>query len=236
MEDLNPMVQSCGYNVCQECSFTHIEFIRMISNEELAREFLMKHGALSCHSLCETCGSRVRSDFERNQYRCRKVVFAARRGNRKCETSRSVFQGQWVLGGVERGEQGEKGKAFLVPVEDRSSETLIGIIKRYVKPGTTIMTDCWRGYDALETEGFRHFTVNHSLNFVDPETGAYTQTIERLWVEVRRNVPKAGFRQEHLWGYLSDVLFRRMEPCYGRRRHMFWKAAATLYSPEHPLA
>ncbi|XP_045476997.1 uncharacterized protein LOC123682436 isoform X2 [Harmonia axyridis] len=142
---------------------------------------------------------------------------------------------QWVIGGVERGVRGEC-KAFFEPVENHTSETLIGIIRRYVLPGTTIMTDCWRGYNSLEDYGYRHFTVNHSENFVDHQTGANTQTFERLWVEVRRHVPKAGFRREALSGYLAEVLFRRWIPCYARRRHIFWKAAATLYPPDHPLA
>ncbi|XP_045461253.1 uncharacterized protein LOC123671438 isoform X2 [Harmonia axyridis] len=297
MVDLQPVVHSCGYNVCRECSFTKIEFNQHLSNKVEARLFLIAHGVLSCHSLCEKFQSRVSADFERNLFRCRKVIFVSKRGRAKCESSRSVFSGtfcdrmhldldklcfqvdiflsnlrsrtkeamfelklssrtvidwfsfcrevvadyvernshciggigkiveiheamlgkrkykrgrmlteQWVIGGVERGVRGEC-KAFFVPVENRTSETLIGIIRRYVLPGTTIMTDCWRGYNSLEDYGYRHFSVNHSENFVDPQTGANTQTIERLWVEVRRHVPKAGFRREALSGYLADVFF-----------------------------
>lgn len=326
MVDLQPVVQSCGYNVCRGCSFTNIEFSQKISNEVEARQFLIAHGVLSCHALCEKCGSRVSADFDRNQFICSKVILVPRRGRANCDTSRSVFSGtfcghmhldlekicflvniflsnhedlmeeamfelklssptvldwfsfcrkvvadyverhsqciggvgkiveidetmlerridnresvlteQWVCGGIERGVRGEC-KAFFVPVENRTPETLIGIVKRYVLPGTTIMTDCWKGYDSLEDFGYRHLTVNRSKNFVNPRTGAHTQTIQRLWVEVRRHVSSAGFRQEELSDYLADFIFRRMIPCYGRRRHAFWKAAATLYPPEHPLA
>ena len=54
------------------------------------------------------------------------------------------------------------------PVGDRSAGTLLKIIKDRVKPGSTIISDCWRAYDCLESEGYQHLKVNHSLNFVDP--------------------------------------------------------------------
>lgn len=158
----------------------------------------------------------------------------AKLGKRKYNRGR-LLTGQWVIGGIERGQ--DQTKVFLQSVPDRTSETLIGVIKRFVLPGTTIMTDCWKGYDQLRNEDFQHFTVNHSLNFVDPTTGAHTQNIERLWVEVRKRVPKGGFRAEYLDEYLFDTLFRKMERDYKRRRHIFWQAVATLYPPqEHTLA
>ena len=36
-------------------------------------------------------------------------------------------------------------------------------------------SDVWRAYDCLNDKGYDQFTVNHSLNFVDPDTGAHTQ-------------------------------------------------------------
>lgn len=67
--------------------------------------------------------------------------------------------------------------SFFIEVANRESATLVPLIKEYVAPGTTTMTDCWKSYDCLDKEGFQHLTVNHSLNFVDPETGAHTQNM-----------------------------------------------------------
>ena len=64
-------------------------------------------------------------------------------------------------------------------------ETLIPIIKERIADGTTIISDCWKSYDCLSEEDFRHLTFNHSLNFVDPETGAHTQNIECLWWQIK---------------------------------------------------
>ena len=44
-------------------------------------------------------------------------------------------------------------------------------------------------YDCLKDEGYEHLTVNHSLNFVDPDTGAHTQGIENTWWGVKRSYP-----------------------------------------------
>ena len=86
-------------------------------------------------------------------------------------------EGQWVFGGYERG----TGRTFMVPVEDRSTHTLLPIIKEWKLPETTIYSDCWRAYNCPVTEGFQNLTVNHSLHFKDPETGTHTNAIESSW-------------------------------------------------------
>ncbi|KAJ8944617.1 hypothetical protein NQ314_009436, partial [Rhamnusium bicolor] len=114
----------------------------------------------------------------------------AKRGKRKYNKGR-YLEGQWVFGGIER----RSRKFFLVAVEDRSAGTLVDIIKNKIAPGTTIYSDCcdcWRAYDSLGENQYKHLTVNHSVNSVDPDTGTHTQNIERLWVEVRKLVPRFG--------------------------------------------
>jgi hypothetical protein len=90
-------------------------------------------------------------------------------------------KGHGVFGGVERG----SGRTFLVAVHDRSAETLIGLIKQWILPGTTIISDCWAAYSSPRYEGYTYFTVNHSITFVDETTGAHTNTNESTWKQVK---------------------------------------------------
>ena len=112
---------------------------------------------------------------------------------RKYERGR-IFQNQvWILGGVERG---NPANYFIEVVQTRSRPRLIDVIRRRVRSGSIIMTDLWRGYTNLTIylyeKNFLHFTVNHSVNFVDPDTGAYTQSIEGFWSVYKRIVRKRG--------------------------------------------
>ena len=102
------------------------------------------------------------------------------------------IEGQWIFGGICR----ETKACFLVPVERRDKDTLLPIIRAHILPGTRVMSDMWKVYDCLQDEGYVHLTVNHSLNFVDPDTGAHTQGIENRWWCVKRGLPRTGTSKE----------------------------------------
>jgi transposase-like protein len=88
---------------------------------------------------------------------------------------------QWVFGGVER----ETGKTFVVPVPDRTADTLMAVIDTWIETGTTVTSYCWRAYRDLDAEGYTHRTVNRNTGFVDERTGAHTNTIESMWRHVK---------------------------------------------------
>lgn len=324
-----PTVPSCGFNTCDRCALTDYDFYGILRDRDAFINYLVQHGVLSCHVICEKCSSKLTlKTGSRLQYACRRVTKVHKRhrectfrksavsgtffdnskvpiekvgllvsiylsrntsrvrytvretgltvatvvdwfsfirevlmywmhkqsakiggpgkiveideakfGKRKYHRGR-LLTGQWILGGIERLEGGgaDKQKMFLIPVPDRTSQTLVAIIKEYVLPGTTIMTDCWASYNSLAENDYLHLTVNHQINFVDPASGAHTQNIERSWVEVRRYVPRSGLVRQHLASYLADSYFRRANPDHRLRRHLFWQAVAELYpSFDHTL-
>lgn len=129
----------------------------------------------------------------------------AKIGKRKFNKGR-MLKGQWIFGGIERA----TNKVFIVPVENRSSKTLLPLIRKYIAPGSIIYSDCWRAYNDLKNENYTHQTVNHSENFVDPNTKVHTQNIERLWREMRANLPRFGTREYHYQHYIAEFLFKRL--------------------------
>ena len=145
-------------------------------------------------------------------------------GKRKYNRGKRV-EGQWVFGGVQR----DSNDCFFVPVASRDSETLVSIIKTYIKPGTTIISDCWKAYDCLTKEGYEHLTVNHSVCFKDPHTAAHTNTIESLWSAVKRNIPSTGRSKDHFEGYLASYIWRKKHPV--NAFECFLKEIALQYPP-----
>jgi transposase-like protein len=117
-------------------------------------------------------------------------------------------KGAWVVGGVERTPE---RKFFAMRVPDRSEDTLQQVILKFIKPGSIIFTDCWSGYSTteLEAKGFTHLTVNHSLHYVDPDTGVHTNTIEGTWSGMKLCISKRHRSGALVDGYLDAFTWRR---------------------------
>ena len=94
-------------------------------------------------------------------------------------------------------------------VPDRSASTLRQVIARYCEPGSTIVTDEWKGYGGLCGDGFDHLTVNHSRWFINPMNGANTQGIERLWVEGKAVLKRHRRPTTLLQSHLDEVAWRK---------------------------
>ena len=104
------------------------------------------------------------------------------------------IEGQWVFGGIYR---------------QRDKDTLVPIIRAHILLGTCVMSDMLKAYDCLKDEGFTHFTVNHSQNFVDPDAGAHTQRIENTWCGVKRSMSRTGTSKDFFESYLQEWLWRQ---------------------------
>ena len=108
----------------------------------------------------------------------------------------------WVFGAVE--DDKNDRNVFLSLVPDRRANTLIPLIVKHIRPGTSILSDEWGAYDALDYYAdYDHKTVNHSLFFKDPITKVCTNRIEGVWSHLRRSFPKNGVRTKYLRDYIS---------------------------------
>lgn len=126
-----------------------------------------------------------------------------------------------VFGGIERGSR----KAFFVPVSTLNAETLLDVLQRWVRPGSTIISDLWKAYNCMKQERFQHFAVKHSLNFVGPSVG----TVNRSWLEV--GLPRYAARKGRFIGALAEYQFKRKYPSWRERLHHFLKAATVFCHP-----
>jgi len=59
-----------------------------------------------------------------------------------------------------------QGKVYTKVIPDASSETLIPIITRKIRPDSIVSTDGYKGYDTLDVAGFQHHRINHFETFV----------------------------------------------------------------------
>lgn len=121
-----------------------------------------------------------------------------------------VGQGTWVFGMVERG----TGRALAFRVPNRTRETLVtGLVQKFVEPGTTIISDKFSPYFNLNSIGYIHLMVNHSENFVDPYTGAHSNTIEGVWSQIKRKLKAMnGTVKSKLPCYLDEYNWRKCYP------------------------
>lgn len=132
-------------------------------------------------------------------------------GKRKFHVGHMV-EGVWVVGLIERSRPGYKGKFVVEKVADRSADTLEMLILKYVRPGSCLYSDKWKGYRTytlFEQQQLLHRTVNHTYNFKDPVTGVHTNTIEGMWGHMKSVIPRQSRTEEKIEKHLWEFMWRR---------------------------
>ena len=109
-----------------------------------------------------------------------------------------------VFGMAQRG-----GQVVAKVVPDAAEATLMPHVKAKVLPQSTVYTDEWRSYNALEGMGYEHSRVRHSQR-VYVEGDVHTNTIEGFWALVKRGVGGVyhAVSTKHLQSYLDEYAFR----------------------------
>ena len=81
---------------------------------------------------------------------------------------------------------------------------------RFIKPGTTIVSDAFSSYkrvDQIPDSDYVHIEVNHSKEFVDKD-GNHTNNIEATWRVFRAGVPVRCRNKKILQPYLFEIMWR----------------------------
>lgn len=144
-------------------------------------------------------------------------------------------EGHWVLGAIE---QGNPHNAFLVEIPDRRAITLLPIISEHVDLGTMIHTDQWSSYNntANLPQGYGHMTVNHSENFVDPNTGVHTQGIEGFWAHAKKKVKRMNGTSRPLFdSYLKEFEWRWRNDIFAHGDGHAFQKFLLVVSEQYPL-
>ncbi|KAL3073740.1 hypothetical protein niasHT_039267 [Heterodera trifolii] len=151
--------------------------------------------------------------------RLRMLPFAS--AHKKLEAAERLWK--WMSQNLEKGSIGkviewmvvgssvgltERLGVFMEVVEKRDAETLVPLIKKWIHPGSIVVSDYWRAYDCLGSHGYKHLKVNHSINFVDKDDPTInTNRIESTWRHCKESFSTHGRVKHHVPGNLARYMF-----------------------------
>jgi len=127
-------------------------------------------------------------------------------GHRKGNRGRGAGGKVPVFGLLKRG-----GKVYTKIIPDASSKTLMPIMQEKLVPDSVVYSDCWRGYNVLDTSEFKHYRINHSQLFADKKN--HINGIENFWNQAKRNMRKFnGIPKENFVLFLKECEWRFNNP------------------------
>ena len=125
------------------------------------------------------------------------------------------------FGGVRKGKRGRgaagkvpvfgllkrSGKVYATMIPDARSQTLVGIIRKRIRPDSVVYTDAYRSYDTLDVSEFHHRRVNHRHAFV--ARGNHINGIENFWSQAKRHLRRYnGIPKHHFHLFLKECEWR----------------------------
>ena len=99
------------------------------------------------------------------------------------------------------------GRIRLRRVMNASATSLEEAIQQAIEPGSTILTDGWKGYSQLESLGYVHDIIRHETAIGDnllPRCNRVASLLKR-WL---MGTHQGGISHEHLDYYLDEYTFR----------------------------
>ena len=132
------------------------------------------------------------------------------------ELDESYFGGKHHKGKRGRGSENKipvfgilkrNGKVYTQIIPDSSSETLLDIVQTKIKPDSIVYTDSFRAYNKLSLKGYKHYRINHSVEFAKGKN--HINGIESFWGYCKMRLSKFyGLKKEEFLLHLKECEFR----------------------------
>ncbi|GFR75181.1 hypothetical protein ElyMa_003912700 [Elysia marginata] len=117
-------------------------------------------------------------------------------------------EGHWVFGAIESG----TNRCCLIEVPDRTAATLEPIIRRWILPGTHIISDGWAPYANIENIAngiYTHSIIVHERNFIHPDDPDVHTTIENRCMRAKKKLKRQHGTSVHLFAsYMAEFMWR----------------------------
>ncbi len=142
-----------------------------------------------------------------------------------------VESDETYIGGKRAGTRGRgaDGKTIVFGMAERDGDimakvvpnvkkrTLLPIIEKNVKPGSTVHTDELRSYKGLDLMGFEHKTVNHGAGQYS-DGDCHVNTLEGFWARLKLSIRRTHV---HVSGKYLERYVKEFEYRYNRRREPY---------------
>jgi len=101
------------------------------------------------------------------------------------------------------------GKVWAEVVEDVEASTLMPLIRKRVKKGSTVYSDTWKSYTGVAARGYVHRLVDHGKKEYSDGHGNHINGLEGFWGYLKRQLAaKGGVRRDRLPLFLGEYVWR----------------------------
>ena len=161
-------------------------------------------------------------------------------GEQKGFHGRSTEKKAIVAVAVEVIDEKKLGRVRLRRVADVSGEALGPFVQETVEPGSSVLTDAWRGYAGLSKLGYDHMVINQAASH-DP-AHVLMPAVHRIAALLKRwllGTYQGAISREHLNYYLDEYTFRFNRRGSRSRGLLLYRlleqAVQTQHTPTHAL-
>lgn len=128
-----------------------------------------------------------------------------------------------------------EGKVWAEVVPNIQAETLLPLITKQVRAGSTVCSDTLVSYTGVAAKGYVHRLVDHHATYSDGK-GTHVNGLEGFWGYLKRSLAsRGGIRREKLPLFLGEFVWRynHRKRSISKQRSELMKLLSNLYTKDH---